>query len=106
MGEVSKHASKLEGLKILIFGGSSGLGYAAAEACIENGATVILSSSSQQKIDHAIGRIAKTYPSREDRVSGYACNLGDKTVLEENLKELFQKIGKVDHISLFHKSTP
>lgn len=101
MADVSKHSLKLKNQTVLIFGGSSGLGYAAAEASIENGATVVVSSSSQTKINNAIERITKAFPSSKDRVSGYACNLGDRQTLEDNVKELFKNVGKVDHISTF-----
>lgn len=100
MSENLKYQSKLKGQRVLIFGGSSGLGFAAAEAVVENGASVIISSSSQQKIDKAVERLMKAYPSAKDHVSGYACNLGDRESLEDNVVKLFEKTGKLDHISM------
>lgn len=87
---------------MLIIGGSSGLGFAAAEASIENGATVVISSSSQQKIDKAIERIKQSYPSAKDRISGYSADLGTQATLEKNVAELLEKTGgKLDHISTY-----
>ena len=83
---------------------SPGIGYGVAEALIENGATVSISSSSQSKIDSSIASIKSAYPSiPADRISGFACNLGDATSLEANLKGLFDHVTdnnthKLDHI--------
>jgi NAD(P)-dependent dehydrogenase (short-subunit alcohol dehydrogenase family) len=77
MADAKKYTSKLDGARILIFGGSSGIGYGAAEASIESGATVIISSSSESKIQASVKSLNESYPSAKDRISGYACNLGD-----------------------------
>lgn len=99
MTDSTKHSSRLKGRKVIIFGGSSGLGYGAAEACIENGMTVVITSSSEEKVNKAIERILKEYPSAKDRLSGHACNIGDQATLEDNIVKLFEKVGKLDHIS-------
>lgn len=46
----------------------------------------------------AVSRLQKAYPSASKRVSGHACGLADEETLESNIKELFEKIGKVDHV--------
>ncbi|MDI1493060.1 MAG: hypothetical protein OHK93_004844 [Ramalina farinacea] len=46
MSDAQKYTSKLHGQRILIIGGTSGIGYAVAEASLEHGANVIISSSS------------------------------------------------------------
>lgn len=97
--DASKYTLKLKGQRVLIVGGSSGLGFAAAEASIENGASVLISSSSQQKVDKAVERLQQAYPSAKDRVSGYACNLSDQAGLEKNVVDLLEKAGTLDHIS-------
>lgn len=66
MADSTKHSSRLTSRKVLIFGGTSGLGYAAAEACIENGMAVVIASSSELKITKSIERISKQYPSAKD----------------------------------------
>lgn len=99
MADSTKYSSRLKGRKVLIFGGSSGLGYGAAEACIESGMTVAITSSSEDRIKNAFERILKEYPSAKDRLSGHACDIGDQTTLEENIVQLFEKVGKMDHIS-------
>ncbi|KAF2166631.1 hypothetical protein M409DRAFT_54958 [Zasmidium cellare ATCC 36951] len=98
MADSTKHSSRLTRRKVLIFGGTSGLGYGAAEACIENGMTVVIASSSEAKINTSIERILESYPSARDQVSGHVCDIGNRTTLEDNIVGLFEKIGKVDHI--------
>lgn len=100
MSDSTKYTSKLHNSRILIFGGSSGLGYAAAEAVVENGAIVFISSSSQKRVDDAVSRIQKSYPSKKNNVKGIVCNLGGEDMednivaaLEESTKE-----AKLDHV--------
>ena len=94
----TKYASKLVQARILVIGGSSGIGYSVAEASLEYGASVIISSSKKARVDTAIEQLVKTYPSAKDRISGYACDLSAPT-LEANIEQLFSQCGgKLDHI--------
>ena len=97
MSDAKKYTSKLSGARILIIGGTSGIGYSVAEASLESGASVVLSSSQESKIKSSIDTLLNTYPSAKDRVSGHACNLA-VPVLEENIQQLFEETGTVDHI--------
>ena len=49
--------SKLENKVALITGGNSGIGYSTAELFIENGAEVIITGRSQEKLDDAVGSL-------------------------------------------------
>jgi NAD(P)-dependent dehydrogenase (short-subunit alcohol dehydrogenase family) len=87
----SKFTSKLHNASILILGGTSGVGYAVAEACIEfRCARLTISGSRQPKIDATIARLRATYPSSTylTHISGHACDLSDLTTLETNLSSL------------------
>ncbi|KAL5051297.1 hypothetical protein BDW71DRAFT_170740 [Aspergillus fruticulosus] len=58
MTAATKYSSKLANQRILIFGGTSGIGFYVAEAAIENGAHLILSAripptSGKQSADYA-----------------------------------------------------
>jgi NAD(P)-dependent dehydrogenase (short-subunit alcohol dehydrogenase family) len=48
---------KLEGRRVLVIGGSSGIGLAVAKAALEEGAQVTIASSSAEKLSHALGRL-------------------------------------------------
>ncbi|KAL6788894.1 hypothetical protein J3E68DRAFT_415858 [Trichoderma sp. SZMC 28012] len=92
-----KYVSKLRGHRVLIFGGSSGVGLAVAEGVIEFGGHAIISSSQQSRVDQAVERLNSRYPNAKSSVAGSACNLLSPN-LENSLHELFKKHGKVDHI--------
>lgn len=47
----------LKGKKVVILGGSSGIGLATAKAAAAQGAALIIASSNQQRIDNAFERI-------------------------------------------------
>lgn len=75
-----------------------GIGYAVAEALAENGAYVILSSSNENRVKQAVSKLQKAYPSASSRISGEVCNMGDEKTIESNISNLFEKIGKLDHV--------
>jgi NAD(P)-dependent dehydrogenase (short-subunit alcohol dehydrogenase family) len=99
----SKYISKLQNKRVLILGGTSGIGFCVAEAGIESGAKVIISGSRQSKIDSAIERIKSSYPDCGTRISGHACDLADTDALEQNLEALLkfatsEGTKKLDHV--------
>ena len=50
----TRYTDKLDSQRVLVIGGSTGIGFAVAQAALEHGAHVIISSSNQSKIDAAI----------------------------------------------------
>jgi NAD(P)-dependent dehydrogenase (short-subunit alcohol dehydrogenase family) len=99
----SKFITKLQGQRVVIFGGTSGIGFAVAEGAIEYGAAVLVSSSSPDKVARAVERLRTSYPEAADRVSGEACDLADEANIEANLEALFNKAtnngtNKLSHI--------
>jgi len=87
--------NKLAGKHVLVIGGTSGIGFAVAEASIESGASVTISSSSTARVESSIQALQKSYPS--SKVQGFACDLS-KPTLEKDIEALFEKTGTVDHI--------
>ncbi len=77
----------LKGKRILLLGGSSGIGLATATAVAEEGAKVILVSASRQKIDKALAML----PAGAE---GIAVDLAK----EENIRDFFSTTGKFDHL--------
>ena len=77
---------KLENSRILIIGGSSGIGFAVARAAHEEGARITIASSNAKKVQHAI-----------ERLGG-----GESAVLdvanEAAVKSFFDSSGTFDHI--------
>ncbi|HET8933656.1 MAG TPA: SDR family oxidoreductase [Polyangiales bacterium] len=50
---------KLQDKRVLIVGGGSGIGYAVAEVCLEEGARVVVASSDQSRVQAAAERLGK-----------------------------------------------
>ncbi|KAL0941942.1 short chain dehydrogenase reductase family [Colletotrichum truncatum] len=70
-----KYINKLEGKSVLVVGGTSGIGFAVAEASVEYGAHVVVASRSQENIDNAIKRLKTSYPDAADRIRGHTVDL-------------------------------
>ncbi|KAI9847299.1 MAG: hypothetical protein M1837_002886 [Sclerophora amabilis] len=100
-----KYVTKLSKKRVLIFGGTSGIGFCVAEAALEHGASVILSGSNPDKLSKAIDRLKTAYPSfAAENVSGYTCDLSQSEGLETNLETLFKSATSggsrpLDHIT-------
>jgi len=77
----------LEGKKVIILGGSAGIGLATAQAAAQEGAQVNIVSGNQQRIDQALATLPAT-------AKGAVADLSK----EQNIKEFFQKSGAFDHL--------
>jgi NAD(P)-dependent dehydrogenase (short-subunit alcohol dehydrogenase family) len=97
MSDAQFFTSKLRNKRVLVIGGSSGVGLAVAQGCIESGAHVTISSSNPSRIECAVKTILSAYPSASERIQGHACDLSSADV-EKNLETLFEQVGKLDHI--------
>ncbi|KAF2851318.1 short-chain dehydrogenase/reductase-like protein SDR [Plenodomus tracheiphilus IPT5] len=104
MSDSTKYLSKLRGARVLVIGGSSGIGFCVAEACVEHGAIVTVSSSNQDRVSKAVERLKGSYPSAKERVFGLPVDLSSADTLEVELKKLLEntkeKLGgeKLDHV--------
>jgi NAD(P)-dependent dehydrogenase (short-subunit alcohol dehydrogenase family) len=78
----------LEGKRIVVLGGSSGIGLAIARAAGAECAKVIIASSNQ-------GRVSATLKNRPADAEGRAADLGS----EPAIKALFEQIGDFDHLA-------
>ncbi len=93
----ARFTNKLIGQRVLLVGGTGGVGVSVSQGLIEFGATVILSSSREEKVSTVCAALVNDYPEAKDRVFGFACDLASPNV-ESNVEELFRKVGEVDHI--------
>lgn len=94
--------NKLAGTRILVLGGTSGIGFSVAEGSLEYGASVVIASSSPKKVEKALFRLRDAYPSLSSRISGQACDLYNISTMEANLASLFtfatRDGKKIDHL--------
>jgi len=77
----------LEGKRIVVLGGSSGIGFATAMAAGAEGAEVVIASSNQSRMEAAV----KKLPSP---AKGYVVDLSN----EDQIRDFFKSIGKFDHL--------
>jgi len=87
--------NKLLGKHVLVIGGTSGIGFSVAEAILESGGFVTISSSSTTRVQSSISKLQSSYPS--GKITGFVCDLS-KPSIEADIEELFKQTGKVDHI--------
>ena len=77
----------LEGKRVVVLGGSSGIGFATAQAAAKQGAAVVIASSRQARIDEALA----TLPSGSE---GRVVDLAN----EAAVRRLFADLGLFDHL--------
>lgn len=82
--------SKLADKKVLLIGGTSGIGFATAALVLEHNGIAIISSSQPSKIESALLRLRTTYPELANRVTGFPCDLSDPDTLDSNITALFE----------------
>lgn len=98
-----KYTGQLLDKRVLIIGGTSGIGYAVAEAALEHGARVTVVGQRAAKVEKALAQLTASYPSQSvnDRLQGMACDLGDSNKAEESVQEALRLAagpGKVQHL--------
>ena len=96
-----KYTSKLYNARVLVLGGTSGIGFCVAEAALEHGARVCISGSKQPKLDKAVSRLQATYPEKASNIRGHVCDLSQPEQLESNIDSLLKAAAadtRIDHI--------
>lgn len=77
----------LQNQRVVVVGGSSGIGLAVAQAAAAQGARVVLASRSQAKLDAALATLG----------AGHDAVALDFTV-EKQVRRLFERLGALDHL--------
>jgi NAD(P)-dependent dehydrogenase (short-subunit alcohol dehydrogenase family) len=77
----------LHGQRVVVLGGTSGIGFGVAAAAAADGADVVIASSRQSSVDKALTELPAT-------ASGHAINLTDS----DKVKALFAGLGDFDHL--------
>ncbi|KAL8766867.1 MAG: hypothetical protein Q9209_006463 [Squamulea sp. 1 TL-2023] len=98
----SKYLSKLQDKRVLVLGRTSGIGFCVAEAALEHGAYVVVSSSTQAKIDKTMSRLRASYSDRVSKLKGFTCDLAQPQNLESNVKSLLMAATENDTRKLDH----
>ncbi|KAF8606693.1 NAD(P)-binding protein [Ceratobasidium sp. AG-I] len=86
--------------KVIVIGGTSGIGYGVANAALSNGASVVVASSSQAKVDGAIERLNKANAGA--KVTGQAVDITNY----EALTSFLTKEAPFDHLVITAGEAP
>jgi len=88
----------LQGKKIVIIGGSSGIGFGAAKAALlDRAAEVIVVSSQKTNVDGAVARLQKVVGETAGLNGVVKGEVVDASKSEE-VKALFARVGEIDHL--------
>ncbi|KXT16731.1 hypothetical protein AC579_5238 [Pseudocercospora musae] len=105
-----RYINKLRDHRVLIIGGTSGIGICVAEAAIEHGAIVAITGSTESKLHTSLLRLASIASPLRDgselpkpAVSGHLCDLSDPSLQESTLRLLLEAVTvngkyKLDHV--------
>ncbi|KAF7364841.1 NAD(P)-binding protein [Mycena venus] len=94
------HPNFLLNSRILIIGGSSGLGFAVASGALANGSKVHVTSATAEKLSTKTAQLQSLYPSAH--VSGSAVDLSSTETLATNLQTVLDAAVKETGESLDH----
>src|SRR6266852_9414851 len=75
----------LFGKRVVVLGGTSGIGFATAEMAAREGAAMVVASSRRESVDRAVARLPKG-------TEGYALDLRN----EEHVRDFFTYLGAFD----------
>ncbi len=87
---------------VLIIGGTSGIGFAAAGLALSSGCTVSIASSNPSRVSPAILRLQTSFPDQKTQISGHEIDLSTPDI-EARLSTLFSTVTSnhakpLDHI--------
>ncbi|WP_197933095.1 SDR family oxidoreductase [Spirosoma aureum] len=84
---VMNSRSGLAGKRILLLGGTSGIGFATAQAAAQEDALIVVVSSNKQRVDQAVAELP-------EGTEGYAVDLTN----EDQVRGFFDSVGSFDHL--------
>ncbi len=85
-------AGTVRGKVVMITGGSSGIGLAAAERCADAGATVLIVARDPEKLEAAREQLA----GRGGKVHAYSCDIADFAACDALARQVLDEHGGVD----------
>ena len=77
----------LSGKRIVLLGGTSGIGFATAKMAANEGAAIVVASSRRESIDRAVARLP-------EGAEGHVLDLTS----EEQVRDFFNRLGAFDHL--------
>lgn len=87
MDTQTTYSMTLSSKRIVLLGGTSGIGFATAEMAARAGAAIVVASSRRESVDRAVSRLP-------EGAEGYVLDLSN----EEQVQAFFDRIGAFDHL--------
>src|SRR3984957_10269354 len=84
--QIENH-EELSGKRIVVLGGSSGIGLSVAQQVVARGGRAIIASSNADRVEQAMATL-------DGKAEGYTLDLSN----ERDIQTVFQKIGSFDHL--------
>ena len=78
---------KLKAQRVVIIGGTAGIGLAVADLAIQEGASVVVASGTQERVEKAVNQLGK-------QADGRVVNV----LQEDQVEAFFQALGEFDHL--------
>jgi NAD(P)-dependent dehydrogenase (short-subunit alcohol dehydrogenase family) len=79
--------TSLQNQRVVVLGGTSGLGLATARAALDAGASVVVASSRRERVDEALASLG-------ERAEGQVLDMTDETAV----RSFFERLGAFDHL--------
>lgn len=90
-------AFRADGVRVLVTGGTSGLGYAMAAALVEAGARVAVAGRQARRAGEAAARLrAERAERQQDHVAGVEMDVRDEGSVERGVRQVVETLGGVD----------
>ena len=81
--------------RVVVLGGSSGLGLAVAQQVVAQGASAVIASSSSDRVKQAVATL-------DGKAEGHTLDLSN----EQDIQSFFQRLGDFDHLVFTAGDTP
>jgi 3-oxoacyl-[acyl-carrier protein] reductase len=92
----------LSGKRAYVMAASSGLGRAVAEQFVREGASVVISSRSEERLQAAIDDIRTATGCSPDAIDSVVCDLGDEIAVREATDEAIDRLDGLDILVTNH----
>jgi gluconate 5-dehydrogenase len=94
--ESAERDFRADGMRVLVTGGTSGLGHAMARALLDAGAHVAVTGRDAARTADAAARLAAGRGAEHDRVVGVAMDVRDEGSVERGVEETVRSLGGID----------